>query len=220
MKSGRSNDYGRTEIRQLITANEFRNLDFPSLDRYNHSGLLCAEQEIFQKISDLDQSKDLAHRYSYYLLTIVFQKGEVGAMAEGNEQTVFRKKTLDRISSPEQLTDYLRVSNPGIWVVLVAVILLLAGIFAWSAVGTLETTADASVIVQEHKAEIVTTGSEELSSGMTVRAAGQEFLIGSVETDPYGRMIGTAEVELPNGTFEGKVVIERIHPIEFLLTSR
>ena len=49
-----------------------------------------------------------------------------------NTQTVFRKKTLDRIASPEQLTDYLRVTNPGIWVILVAVILLLAGVFAWS----------------------------------------------------------------------------------------
>ena len=41
-----------------------------------------------------------------------------------NTQTVFRKKTLDRIASPEQLTDYLRVTNPGIWVILVAVILV------------------------------------------------------------------------------------------------
>ena len=43
-------------------------------------------------------------------------------------KSLFRKETLDRISSPEQLTDYLRVTNPGIWVVLAAVILLLAGI--------------------------------------------------------------------------------------------
>ena len=39
-----------------------------------------------------------------------------------NQQTVFRQKTLERISSPEQLTDYLRVTNPGIWAVLAAVI--------------------------------------------------------------------------------------------------
>lgn len=49
---------------------------------------------------------------------------------EENHQTVFRKKTLERISSPDQLTDYLCVTNPGIWVILVAVILLLAGVFA------------------------------------------------------------------------------------------
>ena len=52
---------------------------------------------------------------------------------EGRE-TIFRQKTIDRISSPEQMTDYLRVTNPGIWVILVAVILLLAGVFAWSMV--------------------------------------------------------------------------------------
>ena len=54
-----------------------------------------------------------------------------------NTQAVFRKKTLDRIASPEQLTDYLRVTNPGIWVILVAVILLLAGVFAWSMIARL-----------------------------------------------------------------------------------
>lgn len=34
---------------------------------------------------------------------------------------MFRKEALERISSPEQLTDYLHVTNPGVWAVLVAV---------------------------------------------------------------------------------------------------
>ena len=37
-------------------------------------------------------------------------------MAEQENGTLFRQKTLDRISSPEQLTDYLRITNPGIWI--------------------------------------------------------------------------------------------------------
>ena len=41
---------------------------------------------------------------------------------------------MERISSPEQLTDYLRVTNLGIWAVLTAVILILVGIIAWAAV--------------------------------------------------------------------------------------
>ena len=49
-------------------------------------------------------------------------------MADNTHANIFRKKALDRISSPENLTDYLRVANPGIWVVLAAVILLLAGV--------------------------------------------------------------------------------------------
>ena len=58
----------------------------------------------------------------------------------GEKEQLFRKKTMERISSPEQLTDYLRVTNPGIWAVLIAVILILVGIIAWAAVGVLETT--------------------------------------------------------------------------------
>ena len=46
---------------------------------------------------------------------------------------IFRKKSLDRISSPEQLNDYIRVANPGIWMILAAVIILLAGVCVWGA---------------------------------------------------------------------------------------
>ena len=81
---------------------------------------------------------------------------------EENHQTVFRKKTLERISSPDQLTDYLCVTNPGIWVILVAVILLLAGVFAWSMVGTLETKAEVKIVVSDHTAQIIPLGSHDL----------------------------------------------------------
>lgn len=141
-------------------------------------------------------------------------------MAENNDQTVFRKKTIERISSPEQLTDYLRVTNPGIWVILAAVIVLLAGLLVWSMVGTLETTAEAVVITEEHIALVVPAGAEELTAGMPVRVAGQEALILSTDTDEYGRAYGTAEISLPDGVYDGTVVTEAVHPIRFLLTSR
>jgi hypothetical protein len=135
-------------------------------------------------------------------------------------QTVFRKKTLDRISSPEQLTDYLRVTNPGIWVVLVAVILLLAGVLAWSLVGTLETNAEVKIAVSDHTAKVIPLGSESLANGMPLRVSGQEYQIAFSETDEYGRSVGTAEVNLPDGTYDGTVVTEAAHPISFLLESR
>ncbi len=139
-------------------------------------------------------------------------------MEENN--SVFRKKTLDRISSPEQLTSYLRVTNPGIWALLAAVILLLAGIFAWAAVGTLETGAPAAVIVRDHMALVVPSGAETLEAGMPLRVAGQELVIFSAEPDEYGRSVGTAATDLPDGTYEGTVVVEQTRPLDFLLTSR
>ena len=49
---------------------------------------------------------------------------------------LFRKKSIDRVSSPEQLNDYIRVTTPSVWLVLLAVILLLIGLLIWSIFGT------------------------------------------------------------------------------------
>ena len=112
------------------------------------------------------------------------------------------------------------MTNPGIWVILVAVILLLAGVFAWSMVGTLETRAEVKVVVSDHIAQIVPLGSETLADGMPLRVSGQDYRIAFAQTDEYGRSVGMAEVNLPDGTYDGTVVIEAVHPISFLLESR
>lgn len=140
-------------------------------------------------------------------------------MAERENASVFRQKTLNRISSPEQLTDYLRVTNPGIWLFLAAVIVLLAGIFVWSAVGTLETTVPAKVVCVNDVARVAPVGAEPLEAGMTLRVAGQEAPILTAETDEYGRPYGMSEIDLLDGTFDGVVVIQAVHPIEFLLSG-
>ena len=139
---------------------------------------------------------------------------------EDHSESVFRKKTLERIASPEQLTDYLRVTNPGIWAVLLSVILLLAGLLAWSMVGTLETKTEVRVVVTGHTAQVTAPGPETLSEGMPLRVGGQEGRIAYSRTDEYGRSVGTAEVNLPDGTYDGTVVTEAVHPISFLLESR
>ena len=139
-------------------------------------------------------------------------------MAE-DKQSVYRQKTIDRISSPEQLTDYLRVTDPGIWVILDAVILLLVGMLAWSMVGTLETKAQVKVIVSDHVAQVIPLGAETLLPGMQIEVSGHEGKIAASQTDEYGRSVGTAEVTLPDGTYDGEVVTEIVHPISFLLES-
>ena len=129
---------------------------------------------------------------------------------------------MARISSPEDLTGYLRVTSPGMWIILAAVIALLVGVFVWSAVGTLETTVDAVVIVQDHTARIVASGqgADELKAGMPLRIASQEFVIASVDYDEYGRATALAEVPLPDGSYDATIVVEQTRPIEFLLESR
>ena len=135
-------------------------------------------------------------------------------------QKLFREKTLQRISSPEKLTEYLRVTNPGIWVILGAVILLLGGLFIWSVIGTLETTAKVKVIVEDHVAVVITDGSDTIEDGMPLRILAEDYYIASTAEDEYGRVYGITEVLLPDGSYAGTVVTEQVRPIDCLLESK
>ena len=50
---------------------------------------------------------------------------------------IFRKKSVDKMSSPEQLNDYIKVTSPGIWMVLAAIAIFLAGVCVWGIFGKL-----------------------------------------------------------------------------------
>ena len=41
---------------------------------------------------------------------------------------IFREKSIERVSSPEQLDDYIKVTTPSVWLILSATIALLAGV--------------------------------------------------------------------------------------------
>ena len=59
-------------------------------------------------------------------------------MAQKQGSGIFRKKSMERVSSPEALNDYIRVTTPSVWIVLIALAALLVGILAWSVFGTVE----------------------------------------------------------------------------------
>ena len=61
---------------------------------------------------------------------------------ESENTTIFRQKSIDRISSPEQLHDYIKVSSPSSWVVLIAIIVLLVGVMVWGVFGTITINRD------------------------------------------------------------------------------
>ena len=48
------------------------------------------------------------------------------------DNQLFRRKSLDHISSPEELHDYIRVPGPRVWMLLAAVLVLLAGFIAYA----------------------------------------------------------------------------------------
>ena len=62
---------------------------------------------------------------------------------------LYRKESLDRIQSPEQLNDYLRVTNPSVWILLIAVILLLVGLLVWGSLTYIDSVVYGQAVVDQ-----------------------------------------------------------------------
>ncbi|MBR2697844.1 MAG: hypothetical protein IKE76_04560 [Clostridia bacterium] len=137
------------------------------------------------------------------------------------QNSLFREKSLERIASPEQLNDYMRVTSPAMWMVLGAVIALLAGLLALSCATNLETLLPAEAVVEDGMMEIRLPASkeDEVDDGMTVRVAGQEVTIDYVRQDETGEVVCTADIDAEDGTYDADIVTESISPISFLLNS-
>ncbi len=135
------------------------------------------------------------------------------------ENQIFRKKSLERIASPEELNDYLKVTNISAWAVLVSVIVLILGLLAWSALGRIETRLDATATAQNGVVTIIVpkvSENESLKSGMEIEIGAEYGAIDTVSVDPYGRNIATAKMQIPDGTYAVSIVTERISPLSFL----
>ena len=55
-------------------------------------------------------------------------------------QMIFRRKSLERIASPDQLDRYLQVSAPSLWLILLALFLMLGAAAAWCFWGSIPAT--------------------------------------------------------------------------------
>ena len=55
-------------------------------------------------------------------------------------ESIFRQKSLERISSPEEIDNYIRVTRPSLWLALGVIILLLAALILWSVTARIEAT--------------------------------------------------------------------------------
>ncbi len=61
------------------------------------------------------------------------------------EKSIFRKKSLDRVTSPEQLDDYIKVTTPSVWLILIATIILIFGALFWAVFGRIELNTDTGI---------------------------------------------------------------------------
>ena len=153
-------------------------------------------------------------------------------------EQLFRKKSIDRVNSPENLNDFIKVANPGMWLILVTVIALLAGAFVWGIFGKIESSVSGVMTVSEGKVLVYTDGlnQSKLSKGQKVKGENIEAVITDVPNEPvvaddsfdglvlyYGGFSRGdylcclyANGDIPDGTYEVSIITESIRPLSFV----
>ena len=153
---------------------------------------------------------------------------------------IFRQKSIEKISSPEQMNDYIRVSNPSVWMILAAVIILLAGIFAWGLFGRLDTAFQTGGVCKDGYLTVYVREEDfaKISEKAIILVDESELALSEIpgspvqlddSTDPYllhligastGDWVYALSVDardVKNGTFSVSVITERVRPLDFVL---
>jgi len=155
-----------------------------------------------------------------------------------NEQ-LFRKKSIEKVSSPEQLNEYIRVSNPGVWMILAAIVILLIGVCVWGILGHLDTTIKMVAVVEDSEITVYVMESdiEQIKEGMNVIIGDRECEITDIADQPvavgdnfseYTLHVGNLQNgdwvysvavsgEIDDGIHSADIVVESISPISFVI---
>jgi hypothetical protein len=153
-------------------------------------------------------------------------------------ETVFRDKSIERISSPEQLNDYVRLTTPGVWFVVGAILIILIGACVFGAVGHIDSSVPGACISDGENVVCLVKREygERFTEDMHVQVKGSEYgvslrdakpvAIGS-DIDSYVLFVGNMELgewvyeidvdgQIPEGVYEARLVTERISPLSFI----
>lgn len=130
-------------------------------------------------------------------------------------EEIFRKKSIERINSPESLNDYVKVANPGVWILFVAVIILLVGVGVWGIFGRLETKLETGISVTEGIGVCTLSAEdcENVEANQTVRIGDTE---GKVVFADKKEGIVRVQIDVPDGEYGAQIIIESISPFSFI----
>lgn len=156
------------------------------------------------------------------------------------QDSLFRQKSLDHISSPEALHDYMRVTSPRLWMILAAIVILLAGFIVYASTATMESTMEIRVQLESYEVQDENDEDEEtrkaslaygrlpismmdtVKTGMTVRIGKEEgkisFISAVADENQMTLLIDMDHeyVPMPDGEYDAVLVLEKTTPISFL----
>mgnify|MGYP007069926093 FL=1 len=139
---------------------------------------------------------------------------------------------MEQISSTEELRDYMHVTNPRMWIILSAVLILIVGFIVFAGTVTMENTItvpaevsiteidggqynDIIITVPESVEEIIKKGMPVTIAKETGSIYGIAASVDSASTTALV-ILDDKSIILPPGNYDAKVILERISPFSFL----
>jgi hypothetical protein len=111
------------------------------------------------------------------------------------EESIFRKSSLEKISSPEQLNDYMKVTSGGVWLLLLGLFALILAAGVWAFTGTIPDTVQLTGVAYDESGDadviyayVPLAISMRLSEGMNVQVS-PEY----APREEFGYILGVIE---------------------------
>lgn len=160
-------------------------------------------------------------------------------MAENEKKPLFRQKSLDALNAPgESLNSYLRVTTPGMWIILSSVVLLLVGACIWGTLAHIHTEVPVSIqagasgtvcyvpesaykavlanhVVNLDGSELLVT--EQAGDPLVIKSSEENLTYGAGNLE-LGQVVVpfTVNADLKPGNYQGSIVTEDLTPISLL----
>lgn len=135
-------------------------------------------------------------------------------------QDAANRQGARRISSPEQLNDYLKVTNPKIWVLLVAAALFLVGLLLWGGFTSIESYATGTARAVGGELTVTFDDADKASRvqpGMQMQVGDMRTEVLTVGSDKNGSPVASAHANIPDGSYDVRVGYDSTQVISMLL---
>lgn len=102
------------------------------------------------------------------------------------QSKLYREESLSQITKPHQLNDYIKVSSPGVWIVIAAILAFLVGMIIWASLGQITVSIETIAVVKDKRITVYFDASikDEIDEGMTVYCGDETFSLPAVDYKP------------------------------------
>lgn len=101
--------------------------------------------------------------------------------------SIFRKQSLDRVNSPEELNDYIKTSTPSVWLIVFAAIILLLSVLVWAFFASLDTTVTLNGVEKNGNVICFTESIDQIEVEDEVRIGSVTGKVSAVSKKPVSK---------------------------------